>query len=236
MRLALNPFDKGRKPEKIEDIVVSDRVKQFIEHYEVGKKFLKSTNLDTGMLNSTFDNLLKEYSMGPYSPGEIAVISNLLSKYDDFGSFYGIDWTGHLVSALIRSSAEAGNNKFTIHQDRGLVYLCFGLTDVQVEVYGSASGFFGNKCNNCNLKLFGNAGGCFGSDSKDCKFYLEGNSGGDFATAASNCSFDVGGQISIQLFFAGAYNNELRCSKEKNPEIYSLCNQGFFTKNKVIFR
>lgn len=218
MNLALNPFDRGRKPEVVERIEISDRVQRFIEVYQGWKKFLDCFEVSEEDFEESFDRALDAYSVEPFTAGEVMVLSDHLSSNPEI-------YSGPLINSLIR---RAKKNDFTFELliNNPLHSLCSKLSSVNLIVKGDVGDFFGSESKFCCVYLHGSAKDNFADTSEGSHYYVDGSIGNKFANSAYRCYFEVKGKIEPITSFDSAYDNTLQVyDAELNKAMFIVHNR-----------
>lgn len=161
MNIALNPFDKGRKPEHIDDVVMDTTVKDAVDYF----RSLNFSKVDD--VNDAYKKL-RRLELQVLEPSLIDVVYQNIRK-EEFGSSY--------VSALINTSFRAGNNDFmlTTCSDELVATHLRGLKRrrLKLNVHGDVGFGFALKARYCDFVVEGNGGDYLGGESKDCVFTLK---------------------------------------------------------------
>ncbi|MBW3015918.1 hypothetical protein KY330_05845 [Candidatus Woesearchaeota archaeon] len=172
MNLALNPFDKGKKPEKIEAVELDsldDKILDMVKVYEENAKY------GYAHLNYCLNHEVKYPVL---TPSEIDIALQLALRIKT----QGVDYlTGPFFSKLVQLSFDAGYNDFKLHLEgttkSHIGYKVRGREDkiLKCEVFGdiNVNGF--KEAIYCDAKIHGDVGFMFGHSSRHCTFEIDGN-------------------------------------------------------------
>ncbi|MBW3015907.1 hypothetical protein KY330_05790 [Candidatus Woesearchaeota archaeon] len=225
MNLALNPFDRGKRPEVVEKIESVDKV--------VGETFARY--LRPG---ADYKDILM-------TPANIKGLMDLIAVYySDLRTIEKTDtvlYVGNFIDAIIKNAYEAGYSKFEldvghkiidVHGEEGDFpwwRLCSGLRpkkrikikvlgsnghfkpdylhNVELEYYGEAADNFGARSQNSIFKLNSNAGLRLGDKSRSCEFYVKGDVKDYCGLETRDCSYYVKGNAGqgLGLYSVGSW-------------------------------
>ncbi|MBW3015903.1 hypothetical protein KY330_05770 [Candidatus Woesearchaeota archaeon] len=206
MNLALNPFGKGKKPEKVEDVKLDESLlEELTLHYLKFQEefiFIDEVPVEKIMKYHIFKEPLKVLK-----PGEIDLF---LQKMDDFKP----DIFGLYLNRLIQKSYDNGNNDFCFQYTNYVEHFCSyldgkrknklrikaygdidcydgmsGLHDCEVEVFGRVASLFGVMGKHSLFKVHGSAGTELGCNSEHCVYHIDGTVDALFGLFAKKCTF-----------------------------------------------
>lgn len=208
MNLALNPFDKGRKPERIDLVNLDSDIADIIKLFD--------DNAFDSLLShdKTCNNIRDDITVK--TPAEIDIIYQTLEAYldsineDRYSCFLSL-----FVGEFIQKSYFAGYNDFHITPLLSPpILLGYELMAIKkplrLTVNGDVGDGFGEKSYNCVFKA-NNAGKNMGSSSIGSRFYVDcvGMSCGSFAKASEFRMKKVGkwcgGAAERCKFFVSSY-------------------------------
>lgn len=181
MNLALNPFDRGKKPEYIDEIVVDETVRKAVDKFnKVLPKFIKLNTKDMEVSYKMF----KRYKWPVLTPNEIYVVHNLIPA-----TYY----SGPFMSILVGNSFNEGYNDFFLENSSDYVGMfLIGKEDnrLRLNVEGDCGQGFGLKARYCDFTINGNSGWDLGAQAKDCSFKAR-DVDDKCGTDTERCSFEV---------------------------------------------
>lgn len=224
MNLALNPFDKGRKPEKIEEIVVTDNVKKFMEMYKEWRRVVNC--FPSKAYDYSVGQLLVEYDVPVYSPGELTILSKVMTSIGD-------TWAGTLLSCMMNRAVKEGHKDFYLIIENPVDHLC-AVRNANVEVIGNVGKYFGSNCRESRITLRGDAGIYFANDASLTEFYVEGSISEYFGYFANYNTFEITGMIhGLEKLHESSHNTLIL----HDPECYDkmrLYHRPDFLGNRVL--
>lgn len=179
MNLALNPFDAGKKPESIDEILLDERVKETVEHFR---------SLDFSKIQTIIaaKRKLRKLTLPVLEPILIDIVYQSI-KSEEFDTTY--------VSSLINTSYKHGNNDFILTAYGGdhLGALLSGTKKnrLRLKVDGDVGFGFGMRSRFCDFTVEGDGAELFGSDAYCCNFKA-GNLLYQCGNKSKKCTFHVG--------------------------------------------
>lgn len=192
MNLALNPFGKGKRPEKVDNIDCGlDEVLQ--ECF----KFYKGVCFGNHDVAYVYDVLERTKHIPVLNPNHIDIFLQMILKEVDT-LFVEDLYTGLILTKLIESSHKEGNNDFYLHTGESRImfigYKLVGRPRLKLYIEGNAwhrmaeasenvdyvvTGDIGNstcyKAKNCSFRLYSYLGFMYfpPRDTYGCKFYVK---------------------------------------------------------------
>lgn len=179
MNLALNPFDRGKKPEVVDKVKIegTENVKKCLEFY---------CNYDFDFYEDDVEEV-KAFEDGCYqlpvlNPLEISILQEMckesIGDSDDSFSNYVCIHTGRFFTIMLQKSYNAGNNNFRLQGDhiRDLCTELKGRYDryLEVEVKGYIGSYFAHGSSYLKCKIDGDVWGTFGGYTTWCEFDIDG--------------------------------------------------------------
>ncbi|MBW3015905.1 hypothetical protein KY330_05780 [Candidatus Woesearchaeota archaeon] len=206
MNLALNPFDKGKRPELVEEVKIElDEAVE--EAYKIYDK------LDKRKLNPIADYNDVVFGVPTLSPAQIQLFLNKIESVWDYRHCI----TSYFLSELMQKSYESGFDDFAL--DIKYPFLRAFMESITVplsaKIYGDLFAL-GNKCNGVKVEMYGNVSNGVGSKCTDSKFVVH----GDIAYCgldSKNCTYYIDGNVTTgDLYLMGK-----QCTFFLNPESYN---------------
>lgn len=213
--LALNPFEKGRKPENIDEIILDSNLREpYHQYMTLLNEYDFWYDLWKPKVRSKIDVPL-------LTPGEISMfLRAVLDMESSPLSWYeGSALLGVYVTRLIEASFKAGNNDFVLYVEKSVDSLCSYLQAdfpnyINLEIRGDVGEDFAENARNIKVKIIGSAGGncglsaqcsiititgdagdSLGGKSFKSRFYVKGTTGNKAGESATESTFylkDVG--------------------------------------------
>lgn len=190
MNLALNPFDKGKKPEKVDEVeierypVLEDIVKRFEKMREHIEGHFPNTT-ECAVFNRSW---FYRFEDGPFDNQQLQILMHLITgKY-----------AGCLLSKYIQDSVEAGHKDLVLYCNEPLSAFIYKIRNANIEIHGDVGEYSCVNCEYCNFKINGSAGPRFGKDSKQCTFYVE-SVEEDCGSCSHNCKYHISGSAGKYL-------------------------------------
>ncbi|MBW3015908.1 hypothetical protein KY330_05795 [Candidatus Woesearchaeota archaeon] len=240
MNLALNPFDKGKRPEVINTVMLDQIVNDTIDHFnsleimeEPGNTWAeKFQNLKLPVLNASLIDSVYQVIKGKENSAEY-------------------------ISALINTSYEAGNNGFCLtcsgEGHVGIFLQGKSRRRLKLKIEGDVGIGFGMHTKYCDFIVNGDAGNCLGWYSKRCKFILNGDAGEGFGNfsehscfkanevylilgrASRNCTYEID---SLELDYFGGVNQFVMphgcVFKVRDNESFEFLHEHYDGMNEVV--
>ncbi|MBW3015916.1 hypothetical protein KY330_05835 [Candidatus Woesearchaeota archaeon] len=197
MNLALNPFGKGKKPEKEEKITLDDKLAKVYKLLDcvIKGKIKSSPHMQHSfLLDKMVPVLLDEVSKKWKKRDFNLLLGLFLAKgYDDNPS--GARIYTQAYNQIIQYAFNAGHNDFSFAPPRAIHYLgerLRGAPDkhLNITIDGDVGNFFGRYAQHCDFTVNGDAGECFGGYANFSSFKAR-KVRWDFAEEASICKFEI---------------------------------------------
>lgn len=211
MNLALNPFNNGKRPENIDELIMPDALKRFIKTYELWRVVINDMGCQVGTYGLL--KLFDSFGIPAYSSSEVSVLSQIISSYDD-------QWAGYLVSCLMKRSPD---NEFRLWVESRLKGLCTNIEGLTVEINGNVASGLGTCSKDLTLVLNGDCGGSLAHHSISSKYYINGNVDSGFAVEASDCNFEITGKVKVFSMLSGARNNTILLHDDESYDSFEHC-------------
>lgn len=169
MNLAMNPFDIGKKPESVDEIVAlqDENFKKHVEYFN---------NLKVQYGWNYIHKVMREaYRFEPLYPTQIHILSKTLES-----DVYYRPVSGQFFTWVIQNSFDAGHNNFHLnvgnHRMSFLGYYLSGDRERRLELLidGSVGDLLGLKAQNVNFTVTGDVGNSFANVAHRCDFTLLG--------------------------------------------------------------
>lgn len=250
MNLALNPFDKGKRPEVVENVELSSNLAEAVN------RFFNNLNDWVAAYPNIASTDIFHKNKIVLEPTEInfafahlhdKIFEDRMGEYTEFLGFY--------ISRLIRMSYDAGNSEFFLNTReryyyRNMADKLFAEPDRELllKVDGSVTPYFGSYSRHCRFEIKGTAGHNLAYSSEHCEFYVTGDVGEICGMSSNNCKFLVDGKA-FKYCGAGSKDSEFFCKKgyglypgtnilddgDLGCEVFEAKNCIFKTKSKAEF-
>lgn len=217
MNLALNPFEKGRKPELVDEVEVSKELEEQVEDmFKIYKVFRVMVKFCNGSMKRIYEYTCCLDDLVVLPPLGIYLLSN---KMQDHGEF---------LTRLIQMSYDAGYNDFMV---RGLEYVGINLQGrsrdrIRLHMDGEPGQHLGDCSNFCNFYADNSDGSTTAFQAFNSRFFFKGNC--NIGYRPTFCYFDIGGKVSFQYQYPDNCIIRLKKKQDVPEEVLKF--------NKVIFR
>ncbi|MBW3015915.1 hypothetical protein KY330_05830 [Candidatus Woesearchaeota archaeon] len=172
MNLALNPFEKGRKPEKVDEVKLDDRVMKLFKKSKSLIDRMYSVNDQCAEMKAIKQLYQLAIQRSPcLTKNQVEIFLERLWQEG-----YDLDLAlTEFYSWVIYYSYDGGCNDFSFTFDKPL--------------YGLMRNFFAKEERRLKFTFNGDVGNAFGEKSRNCDFVIKGEAGQELGTRAHNCYF-----------------------------------------------
>ncbi|MBW3015910.1 hypothetical protein KY330_05805 [Candidatus Woesearchaeota archaeon] len=198
MNLALNPFDKGKKPEKVSRVDVDTHLQELSRELR-----LMIADYGIPMYRLGYDKFEEKYEelfadmmnvVGDISKNDLEQLICLLWS-GEMPYAPAISPLPEMISRLIQHSFDIGYNDFHIIAPRPVSLVGNMLKGtpgsyLKLSVYGDVGEYFGRFTEFCDLVVYGEGDSCLGNYAKSSKFKVKDVSF-FFAANATDCEFEL---------------------------------------------
>lgn len=195
MNLALNPFNKGRKPETVEKVDLEGKLNDLMELFKRAQNYLKYSGYNNNYCAVKYERKLRELDKKLWTPNDIENFSLAVMPE----SYLEEGWLGMYYHKMIKDSYNTGNNDFTLHSNSGIVSLnrLRGAEDrrLKVTIEADVGDEFGDCSTYCDFVIKGEAGNGLGYHAKYCSFDCHGDVADDCAFGSRNCVYTFRGCV-----------------------------------------
>ncbi|MBW3015913.1 hypothetical protein KY330_05820 [Candidatus Woesearchaeota archaeon] len=247
MNLALNPFDKGRKPEKEDKVKLDNRIEELFQKLDVWALDMALTYSEYAWRypNIVAKMLHKFHEEKPFEKNDFNLLLNLFwakdyHKFSELGHVYS-----RLYNSIIKYAYNQGFNDFRFKPPFALTFFADNLraspeNRLRITIDADVNIYFGRNSYFCDFVVNGDAiGGGFGKYASHSSFKAK-DVHFEFGGYAQDCVFEFDTLVSdeMPLDFMHCvsevpHNSIIKChDKELRPYLNNVKDRG---GNKVIY-